>query len=110
MGRAVAILFAVLMTGAIAHASGGSAPADESFGRFKYTPLSVRTKLGALGRSYHARWQDDASLLHDAGMIADSLQDWAQRYPHDPWLAPTAFHLAQLYAAIQTPEARSASS
>jgi outer membrane biosynthesis protein TonB len=32
---------------------------------------------------------------------------WAQRYPKDKWLAPTAFHLAQLYQNVQTQEARS---
>lgn len=83
-----------------------SAPADEYFGPFKYSAISVRTKIDALGRSYLGRWQDDASLLHDAGLLESSYQAWAQRYPRDPWLAPTAFHLAQLYFEIQTPEAR----
>ncbi len=82
------------------------APADESFGPFKYTAISVRTKIDALGRSYNARWADDASLVHDAGLVESSYRVWAQRYPKDRWLAPTAFHLAQLYAEIQTPDAR----
>lgn len=85
----------------------GSAPADESLGPFKYTAISVRTKIDFLGRSYRERWSDDASILHDAGLVESSYRVWAQRYPHDPWLAPTAFHLAQLYAEIQIPAARS---
>ena len=82
------------------------APADESFGPFKYTAISTRTKIDALGRSYSARWADDASLVHDAGLVESSFRVWAQRYPKDRWLAPTAFHLAQLYQEIQTPDAQ----
>ncbi|MBV9440431.1 MAG: hypothetical protein JOZ24_10605, partial [Candidatus Eremiobacteraeota bacterium] len=84
----------------------GNAPADEAFGPFKYTAISMRTKIDFLARSYRERWADDASLLHDAGMIESSLRAWAQRYPRDRWLAPTAFHLAQLYQLLSPPEAR----
>ena len=94
------------MLGASASAASSSAPADESFGQFKYTAISVRTKIDALGRSYRERWADDASIVHDAELVENSLMAWAQRYPKDPWLAPAAFHLAQLYAEIQTPQAR----
>ncbi|HEY4439487.1 MAG TPA: hypothetical protein VGN14_03470 [Candidatus Elarobacter sp.] len=87
--------------------SNGNAPADESFGPFKYTAISVRTKIDLLGRSYRERWADDASLVHDAGLVESSYNVWAQRYPRDKWLPPTAFHLAQLYAEIQTPMAKS---
>jgi hypothetical protein len=90
----------------VAVAASSSAPADESFGPFKYTAVSVRTKIDALGRAYRERWADDASLVHDAGLVESSYRLWAERYPSDPWLAPTAFHLAQLYAEIQTPQAR----
>ncbi|MDB5043220.1 MAG: hypothetical protein JWN27_3946 [Candidatus Eremiobacteraeota bacterium] len=90
----------------IAVAASSSAPADESFGPFKYTAVSVRTKIDALGRAYRERWADDASLAHDAGLVESSYRVWAERYPQDPWLAPTALHLAQLYAEIQTPQAR----
>ena len=81
------------------------APADEYFGPFKYSAISIRTKINALGRSYNSRWADDGSLVHDAGMIESSYRVWAQRYPKDRWLAPTAFHLAQLYQEIQTQDA-----
>ncbi|HEX3550819.1 MAG TPA: hypothetical protein VHT53_10610 [Candidatus Elarobacter sp.] len=83
------------------------APADEYFGPFKYSALSTRTKIDALGRAYRERWTDDASLVHDAGLVQSSLEAWAQKYPKDRWLAPTAFHLAQLYMEIQSPDARS---
>ncbi|HTD37668.1 MAG TPA: hypothetical protein VK669_09145 [Candidatus Limnocylindrales bacterium] len=87
-------------------AGSADAPADEYFGPFKYSALSVRTKIDALGRSYRERWADDASLVHDALMVESSYMVWAQRYPNDRWLAPTAYHLAQLYQEIQTQDAR----
>jgi len=82
------------------------APADEYFGPFKYSALSTRTKIDALARSYRERWADDASIVHDAQMVQSSLDAWAQKYPRDHWLAPTAFHLAQLYMDVQTNDAR----
>jgi hypothetical protein len=100
---------AAIVLAATALASAGistEAPADEYFGPFKYSALSVRTKIGALGRAYSQRWEDDASIVHDAGLVESSLRVWAQRYPKDSWLAPTAYHLAQLYQEVQTPEAR----
>ena len=83
-----------------------SAPADEYFGPFKYSPISIRTKIDVLGRSYASRWADDASIVHDAGLVESSLHAWVERYPHDPWAASAALHLAELYAQIQSASAR----
>jgi hypothetical protein len=105
MKRAMlALVFAAATAGAVA--STDDAPADRTFGPFKYTPISTRTKIGALGRAYRERWADDASILHDAVLVESSLRAWAQQYPRDRWLAPTAYHLAQLYQELQTNEAR----
>jgi hypothetical protein len=108
MIRTVLVTFASIAVAASTIAAGISteAPADEYFGPFKYSALSVRTKIDALGRAYNERWEDDASIVHDAGLLESSLRVWAQRYPKDTWLAPTAYHLAQLYQEIQTPQAR----
>ena len=93
--------------GAAAVAKSADAPADEYFGPFKYSAISVRMKINALGRSYHERWADDASIVHDALLVESSYRAWAEKYPKDRWLAPTAFHLAQLYQNVQTQDARS---
>jgi len=62
-------------------------------------------KINALGRSYHERWSDDASIVHDALLVESSFRAWAEKYPKDRWLAPTAYHLAQLYQDVQTQDA-----
>jgi hypothetical protein len=90
-----------------APAKSSDAPADEYFGPFKYSAISVRMKINALGRSYHERWSDDASIVHDALLVESSYRAWAAKYPKDRWLAPTAYHLAQLYQDVQTQDARS---
>jgi hypothetical protein len=116
MGRALVIAFGLAATTLIGagqppsdpplRSKASDAPADEYFGPFKYSALSVRSKITALGRSYRERWADDASIVHDAGLVESSFRVWAQKYPKDIWLAPTAYHLAQLYQEVQTPEAR----
>ncbi|MDB5070948.1 MAG: hypothetical protein JWM87_2059 [Candidatus Eremiobacteraeota bacterium] len=97
---------AVIALAAGAIAKDTDAPADEYFGPFKYSALSVRSKITALGRSYRERWADDASIVHDALLLESSYKVWAQKYPRDVWLAPTAYHLAQLYQEVQTQDAR----
>ena len=87
-------------------AKSSDAPADEYFGPFKYSAISVRMKINALGRSYHERWADDASIVHDALLVESSYRAWAEKYPKDRWMAPTAYHLAQLYQDVQTQDAR----
>ena len=100
----VGLALGSLTVGAVAAST--DAPADEYFGPFKYSALSVRSKITALGRSYRERWADDASIVHDAGLVESSFRVWAQKYPKDRWLAPTAYHLAQLYQELQTGDAR----
>lgn len=82
------------------------APADQYFGPLKMSAIAIRTRIDALGRRYLARTESDADLLHDAANIEVSMNAWRERYPNDTWLAPTAFHLGELYQEIQTPVAR----
>jgi hypothetical protein len=84
-----------------------AAPLDEYFGAQKMSALGIRMRIDDLGRRYHAHMLGDADALHDALITENSYRAWAGRYPRDRWLAPTAFHLEQLYAELQLPEARS---
>jgi hypothetical protein len=83
-----------------------AAPADQYFGRSKMSPLAVRTRIDRLARAYRARYKTDRDVLHEAVDVEGALRIWRHDYPRDPWLAPAAYHLAQLYALVQTPEAR----
>src|SRR5450755_2359975 len=83
-----------------------SAPADVYFGSSGMSPISIRTTIGFLGRQYHWRTISDRDLLRKALVTEDALRRWRTKYPKDPWLAPTFFHLEQLYQAVQTEEAR----
>jgi hypothetical protein len=105
---ACALIGAVVLAAPLVAAASvsGDAPADEYFGPVKYSAISIRTKIDALGRAYKARWENDASIVHDADLVAASYVAWAHKYPHDTWLAPTAYHLAQLYAVVQSATAR----
>jgi hypothetical protein len=82
------------------------APADEYFGPLGMSPLSIRTTIGLLGRQYHYRTISDRDLLRKALLTESALRKWRTAYPADPWLAPTFFHLEQLYQAVQSEEAR----
>jgi GNAT superfamily N-acetyltransferase len=88
-------------------AAASQAPADEYFGRLHMSAIGIRMRIDVLGRRYHARTESDDDLIHDAGDVSGALRIWNQRYPDDTWAAPTAYHLAQLYAELQTTEARS---
>jgi hypothetical protein len=83
-----------------------AAPLDEYFGAQKMSAIGIRMRIDSLGRQYHAHMLSDGDLMHDATIAEASLRAWNVRYPRDPWLAPTAFHLAQLYAQVQSPAGR----
>jgi hypothetical protein len=83
------------------------APADEYFGRARVSPLGLRHKIFSLKDDlHHARLQPDA-VQHDAESMEEALLDWIKRFPHDPWLPPTAWNLAILYEELPGAEAQS---
>jgi hypothetical protein len=87
-------------------AASTAAPADAYFGPLHMSPLEIRHRIDLLARSFHERSKSDRDILHDAIETEAALHVWRDGYPGDPWLARTAFHLATLFAAIQSPEAR----
>jgi hypothetical protein len=82
------------------------APADEYFGRLKLSPFGIRHKVFSLKDDlHHARARPDA-IEHDAELVEDALRDWTARFPHDPWIAATAWNLATLYEELPGPGAQ----
>ncbi len=101
-----ALVFALAVLCRIGAAATRDAAADEYFGQFKMSALQIRMKIDDLGRRYLARTIADHDVIHDAVLAEAALRVWRNKYPNDTWLAPTSFHLEQLYQAVQTPEAR----
>ena len=97
------VLAAILI--ALSTASSGSAPADAYFGNFKMSALRIRYETAQVKAHYetHKLYPNDA--LHLALLTEQSFDDWRTRYPHDTWLASTAYNLATLYAELPGPVA-----
>ena len=109
MGRSLRLgLTGLLLATAVAAGHTNDAPADQYFGPQKMSAIEVRTRIDKAARNFDQRWQDDAGIFHDAQLVQQSLEAWAKAYPNDSWLAPTAFHLAQLYQKLHVDAARSA--
>ncbi|MBD5633692.1 MAG: hypothetical protein IAI49_04350, partial [Candidatus Eremiobacteraeota bacterium] len=107
------VLFFVAVTMVIGGSRTGSsattskdAPLDQYFGTMKLSALGIRDRIDALGRRYHARTITDDDLVHDAKIAESAFYDWQTHFPNDGWIVPTAYHLEQLYQAVQSTEAR----
>jgi hypothetical protein len=89
-----------------AQPSPGPAPADRYFGQLHMSILGVRNSLADLSARVNAHPEDAAHVYDKALMVDDALHDWAEKFPHDPWLPKFAHALAGLYKQIDTEEAR----
>jgi hypothetical protein len=102
----LAAAIAVPKPSALPRIAAHAAPADSYFGRTKLSALGIRNEIALLARRYRERTAADAGLVHDATIAQAALDEWQRRFPKDPWVTPTLFHLEQLYAEIQTSDAR----
>ena len=83
-----------------------AAPLDRYFGSMQMSPIGIRQDIDALARQYGWRTMTDDQIVHEAEWVEQSLYDWQRQFPRDNWLPPTAFHLMELYAEVQTQSAR----
>jgi hypothetical protein len=102
----LAAAIAVPKPSALPRIAAHAAPADSYFGRTKLSALGIRNEIALLARRHRERMAADADLVHDATIAQAALDEWQRRFPKDPWVTPTRFHLEQLYAEIQTTGAR----
>jgi hypothetical protein len=82
------------------------APADRYFGRLKMSILGVRNQLKDLSMRADAHPEDCEHIFDKAVLVEDALRDWQHQFPRDPWIPKYAFSLAQLYAKLDTDDAR----
>jgi hypothetical protein len=77
-----------------------SAPADEYFGKLEMSALRVRYETMQLKKRYESHRLLPEQTEHLLLLTEDSFDQWAARYPKDPWLASTGFLIAALYAEL----------
>lgn len=85
---------AIAMTTAIASANDRLAPADEYFGQMKMSPLEVTNRISDA--------EHGSATLDTLLDTQDAIEDWTQKYPDDPWIAPREFRLLQLFAGLHS--------
>jgi replicative superfamily II helicase len=92
---------------ALSHPAAAVAPADRYFGRLQMSILGVRNSLRDLSQQLDARPDDAVHVYDKAVFVEDALHDWAKKFPNDPWIPKFAHQLEELYAKIDTDDARS---
>jgi hypothetical protein len=96
----------LIVAGMLATLAVTSAPADEYFGKLKMSALRVRYETMQLKKRYETHQLLPAQAEHLLLLTQDSFDQWAVRYPKDPWLASTGFLIAALYAELPGTVAR----
>lgn len=72
------------------------APADEYFGPTRMSPLEVTNRISDAehrGGSYDGLMNTQSAV-----------EDWAQKYPTDPWIAPREIRLFRLFSSLHSDE------
>jgi hypothetical protein len=77
-----------------------NAPADEYFGKLKMSALRVRYETMQLEKRYETHQLLPEQAEHLLLLTEDSFDQWAARYPEDPWLPSTGLLIAALYAEL----------
>ncbi|MGA7202775.1 MAG: hypothetical protein WBX26_13170 [Candidatus Cybelea sp.] len=83
-----------------------SAPADEYFGKLEMSALRVRYETMQLKKRYESHRLLPEQAEHLLLLTENSFDQWAARYPKDPWLASTGLLIAALYAELPGEVAR----
>lgn len=90
----------------VAQAALTSAPGDRYFGKLKMSTLRIRYETLQLRKRYETHELLPEETEHLLILTEDAYQDWARRYPRDPWLPSTGFNLARLYQELPGTHAR----
>lgn len=100
----IAVALAASLAGTLGAAS-IKAPADEYFGPLKMSLLGLnnvfKDALVSAGSG-----TTDAVLMAKVDQAADSLRDWARKYPNDPQLGRSYFLGFEIYSKIRTLDAQ----
>jgi hypothetical protein len=100
------IVPAVAPAQAFAQPANQLAPADRYFGQLQMSILGVRNSLHDLSLRIDAHPNESSQVYDKAVLVEDSLRDWSQKFPNDPWIPKFVYSLAELYRKIDTEDAR----
>lgn len=72
------------------------APADEYFGPARMSVLEITNRINDAERG--------APTYPGLATMQAAIEDWAAKYPADPWIAPREFRVWKLFSALHTPD------
>ena len=77
-----------------------TAPADEYFGRLKYSPIGVHNELVRINKYLDKGW--GYRMESDAIQVDSAVEDWQKQYPHDTSLPTTLLDAYRLMERVKT--------
>jgi hypothetical protein len=107
LAAALSIMCGASALPSIATTTSSLAPADRYFGRLEMSILGIRNSLKDLAARADAHPEDAEYIFDKAVLVEDSLMNWANQFPRDPWVPKFTFALAQLYGKLDMDDARS---
>jgi hypothetical protein len=80
----------------------GLAPADEYFGHYNLSVLGIANTIRDAGARVDSNADPHSMLSGPLSYVTDSMKDWEQKYPADPWIAKDLLALEALYLRVPT--------
>lgn len=84
-----------------------TAPADEYFGKLKYSPIGVNNEVNRVNKYLDKGW--GFRMEGDALQVDSAVEDWQKQYPHDSTLPAALLVAYQLLQRVDTDKTRVAS-
>jgi len=94
------VKLAFLLASIVLAAASGAAPGDQYFGTLKMSTLRIRYEIVSVRDRYETHRLLPEQAMHLALLDQNAFDDWSRKYPHDDWLASTAYLFAKLYEEL----------
>ncbi len=83
-----------------------TAPADEYFGRLKYSPIGVHNEVIRVNKYLDRGWGE--RMEDDALQVDSAVEDWQKQYPHDTSLPANLLDAYRLLERVDTDKTKAA--
>lgn len=77
-----------------------TAPADEYFGRLKFSPIGVRNEVVRINKYLDKGW--GYRMESDSLQVENAVSDWQKQYPHDRTLPAALLETYRLLQRVET--------